>query len=157
MKLRVKHNDTLYTYEENIWLGTKSLYVNGIRCSKLDKKSFVHPETKELIIIKGNMLSNIILETRSTGLVYLAKNTPLDWILIFSSFIVAIVALVMRTGAIGGGLGGVAAVLAAYLNSSFVRSDMNKALKVIICISVIVGALLLWYASFGIIASLIYL
>lgn len=156
MKLRVKHNDTLYTYEENIWLGTKSLYVNGVKCSKLDKKSFVHPETKELIIIKGTMLSNITLSSKSTGLIYLAKNKPLDWVLIYSSFLVILVAIMLKVGGLWCGLAGAGAVLAAYLNSSFIRSDMNKALKTLLCFSVSLGTIALWYGVVAILVSLIF-
>ena len=139
MKLRATDNNKLYTYEENVWTGKKELYINGIKCTKMDKKIFIDPETREVIIVKGNYLANIKLEKLS-GDLYLKKNGAFEWIFIGLSFLVMLMALFLLSGAIGGGLGGVLAVGAAYFNTAILLSKQNKIVKGILCSLVIVAS-----------------
>lgn len=156
MKLKAVYEEKLYTYEENIWTGKKQLYINGVKCNKMDKKSFIDPETRDLITIKGSFIGNVTL-TRKNKTFYLVKNSAFDWTFICLSFVVLIMAFALLSGAIGGGLGGVLAILAASFNTSILRSKLNKPVKAIACLAIILASCIIWWLVYIFIVSLFIL
>ena len=136
--------------------GKKELYINGVKCTEMDKKTFIDPETREVIIVKGNYLANIKLEKLS-GYLYLKKNGAFEWIFIGLSFLVMLMALFLLSGAIGGGLGGVLAVGAAYFNTAILLSKQNKIVKGILCSLVIVASCVIWWLFYSFIVALMFL
>ena len=155
MKLRAVHEEKLYTYEENIWTGKKQLSINGVKCTKMDKKSFVDPETRELLTIKGSLITNISI-TKKSGTYYLVKNSPFDWLFICLSFAVMVMALVLLSGVLGGGLGGVLAIFAASFNTSILRSKLNKVVKAIICLAITLASCVAWWLIYTFVVVLIF-
>ena len=145
-----------YVYEESFWTGKKELSINGVKCNKIDKKTFVEKDTKNVMIVKGSFLTNIKLE-RTNGDIYLKKNGGLEWTFFFLSFIVAIMSFALLSGAIGGGLGGALAVVAIYVNTIILMTNMHKAVKIIACTSVIIGACIIWWLIYTFIVVLILL
>ena len=156
MKLTTEHNEKVYTYEESVWTGKKVLLINGVKCLKTDKKTFADPETKEVIVLKGNYLGSVKLEKKS-GTVFLKKNGGFEWTFVILSFLVTIMSFALLSGAIGGGIGGALGVVAAYLNTSILFSKQSKGVKGLLCSLVIIGSCVLWWIIYTFIIVLMLL
>ena len=142
MILRAKHDNRLYTYDENIWTGRKELRINGAPLKKISKNTFQDPDTHEPLILKGSLLIGVKIVGKEKTIV-LHKNSALDWILIYLPLFVAIMIMMLsgatRAGAIQGGLCGALAggggILVSYYNASILMQDKKQSEKILITIA----------------------
>lgn len=121
---RVIQHDTygLITYEEGAWTGKKSLTINGVALTKVDKKHYTYNVDEQSITVelKGNILTGVTLKIENE-VIYLADR-PAWYVLTFSilMFVFVVVWGNSKTlcamfpivgGAVGGAISGACAVL----------------------------------------------
>ncbi len=149
MKQIIKHE--IYgeiIYEESALSGKKSISINGIEATKLDKNTFKIDNTK--ITLTGNLLTgaNVIIDTETILL------TPkLKWYEIALSilpFILNIiwgnsVALCEIIPVVGGAIGGAICGATIIINMYLIKNIKQIWLKVIVSIAVLAASFLICY------------
>lgn len=104
-------------YEESIWSGKKSLWINGTALKKVNKTTYVLGEGDGAlqVAVGGSVMTGVALSIRGEDIWIVSKPTALDWILAAIPFMLMIVwgnnaqlcsIIPVVGGAIGGALGG---------------------------------------------------
>lgn len=146
-------------YEESFWTGKKNLYVGGVPLSKLSKNSYIYKTQQQSLTVelKGNIFSGVkvIIE----GEIIQVSPPPAWYAYVFAivSFLIPLVwgnsaalcaIIPLLGGALGGALGGVMAVLTVVLS----KQIKTHPLRILFCIGMLVGHVLLSYIIVVIIA-----
>lgn len=112
-------NNTI-TYNENFWTGKKTLYINGQKMTKIDKKTYNYGD--KYYTVKGSFLTGVELIDGIQKVEVVRKLTTLETILSLLPFIV-----ILTGGAIGGLCGGAAWAF----NAVYLRKTDKIALKIL--------------------------
>ncbi len=147
--MKIKHytkDGMKYEYSEGLWLGKRQLQIEDKPAQQISKNEYrIFENDKERrFYLKGNYLVGVKVQYVNGPTVEIAKNSWYDWIFIFSPFLS--VGMGIFFGAIGGGISALLACVAAYLNAFIMRSDMNMAVKIVLCLGITGLLLLLWFA-----------
>lgn len=133
-----------FLYNENMLSGKKSLSVDGKEATKARKNMYTL-STGESVTVKGSFLSGVKLSMQGKEIVLL-KNKWFEWILIFLPFLYLCIGLF--GGAIGGGLSGLFAAIAAYSNAAVLRGKLNITVKILLCLLVTVVLYFVWFGIY---------
>lgn len=110
------------TYDENIWSGKKTLSINGVTLSKINKNifSWTNGMANLSVVLKGNAMTGASIVIGGETIELYSKPSVLDWILSMLPFVLVMVWGNSRAlceivpvvgGAIGGAISGMAIVL----------------------------------------------
>lgn len=123
--MRTSVNHPVYgeiTYEEGLWSGRKSVFVNGRELRKMDKKKFVFQEGENAILatLRGSALSGAALLVQGEEIWLYAKPAWYEWVLAVLPLVLNLIwgnsvqlcsIIPVLGGAIGGALNGVAMII----------------------------------------------
>ncbi len=124
-------------YEEGIWSGKKSIFINGTPLQKVKKNEYLLGvgENAVPVTLGGSVMTGVALSIRDEDIWIVPKPTWLDWILSAIPFILILVwgnnvqlcsIIPVMGGAIGGALGGLAMVI-----TIFMIREKNIAIKLL--------------------------
>ena len=110
------------TYDENIWSGKKTLSINGVTLSKINKNifSWTNGMANLSVVLKGNAMTGASIVIGGETIELYSKPSVLDWILSMLPFVLVMVwgnsralceIVPVAGGAIGGAVSGMAIVL----------------------------------------------
>jgi hypothetical protein len=149
MKVEVADRDNrVFSYNENIWTGKRSLKIDGKAMKRRTKKVFeLDDENKTLATVKGSFISGIkLLLSSGGGEIVICKNKWYEWIFIMLPFLN--MALGVLCGAIGGGLSALFSFLAAVFNAAVLRSEIFIVFKILICLVLAAASFFAWFLIF---------
>ncbi|MBQ7923745.1 MAG: hypothetical protein IJ329_00405 [Clostridia bacterium] len=153
MKRVIQHN--VYgsiIYEEGAWTGKKSLTINGVPLTKVDKTHYTYSLDGELITVelKGNTLTGVTLKIQNEVIRLVDK--PAWYVLVLSilMFIFVIVwgnspTLCAVFPIVGGFIGGAICGIGAVLNVLIAGMVKKASYKILIGVGFFIATILLCY------------
>lgn len=146
----IQVGDKTVGYEESIWTGKKTLYVNNAVCRKISKTNFAYwdGEREHLIVVSGNSFKGVTLKMEEGEFVVEKKPAWYEYILSFFAALFIIiwgssVALTEYFVVVGGAIGGAIGGLFGALNLNWIRKTENVWLKILISVGTTVGVILI--------------
>lgn len=134
MKFYSEYENKKVCYEESFWTGKKNIKIEDTEVKLLSKKKLLLNDKE--YNIKGNSIIGVELISSDEKITILEKPRWYEWILCFLPIYLAILG-----GAIGGFVGGGAAVISMY----FIRSSKIAIVKVMISFLVLALATALYF------------
>lgn len=145
----IQIGDKKVSYEESLWTGKKTLYVNGVACRKVSKTQFAYSdgEKEQFITVNGNSFKGVTLKMEEGEFIVEKKPAWYEYVLSFFALILVITwgnspALVEKFVVVGGAIGGAIAGLFGALNLTWVRKTDNVFFKILISLGSTVAAVL---------------
>ena len=147
MKIIAEKNGNIYEYYESFWTGRKTVYVNGVKYSKVNKTYF-EDENGSSCLVLGNFMTGVKLSF-DEEMVHLGKLKWYEMVLSYLTLIAVPVSMVYGKSeswgdydpvtlfSIGSGLAAFFAMLFAFISLAVFRSKLNNLLKYVIAISII--------------------
>lgn len=140
-------------YEESIWTGKKSIYINGKLLEKLNKTTFLMKdgEEKTHVFLKGNLLTGITIRIDQREIVVSRQPKWYEIALAILPFVINIVwgnnvvlfsIIPIVGGAIGGGICGAMSLMSMLLMKK--ANEIWK--KLLIGIGMLAGSFLICFA-----------
>ena len=122
-------------YNENLWSGKPSLYINGKALPEISKKVFQYEDTQ--ITVKGNSLTSIVLLINGEEFTVVEKTKWYEMVFLVLMLSVGLVwgnsvALCNIFPVVGGAIGGGLCALFAMLSLSISKSTENVSRKLLI-------------------------
>lgn len=138
MKINFRYQETNATYYENFWTGRKEIFVDGVPLIKISKKEFIFDsDNHTMATVKGNYALGVKITFTDGTIIPIAINKWYDNILVFISFAYIIFSVIFCPGVLTGGLSGFMAACVMIANAYILRTKMNHAVKILLCLLVI--------------------
>lgn len=153
MLISYKH-PTLGTivYDENIWTGKKTVFIDGIPLVTKNKKEFVYKngEVCETAVLKGSYLSGIKMSI--LGETFVLVSAP-KWYEVACSVMIFLLVVVWGNSAalcsivpiVGGAIGGAISGMMLALNLIFMKSQKKVAVKLMVWLGMTIATFLLCF------------
>lgn len=145
----IKVGDKTVGYEESLWTGKKTLYVNNAVCRKVSKTHYAYWDgnKEHFIIVNGNSFKGVTLKMEEGEFVVEKKPAWYEYILSFFAALLIIVwgnsvALTEYFVVVGGAIGGAIGGLFGALNLNWIRRTENVWLKILISLATTAVAVL---------------
>ncbi len=139
-------------YEESIWTGKKTIYINGKPLEKVNKSTFsmMDGEEKKLVSVRGNIYQGISLVVKGKSLVVSKKP---EWYEIAFSILPFAIVIVWGNNAtlcsivpiIGGAIGGAISGAMGVVSLSLMQNAKEVWKKLLIGIGMLVGTLVICF------------
>ncbi len=139
-------------YEENAWTGKKSLFLDGVKLTKLSKTKFeyVKDETVTQFLIDGNILRGVSLIVNGVKYELIQKIAWYEYIASFIGFLFILVwgnvpALCKIFPVVDGAIGGLFGALGAVLGILMMRLSKKPVIRILIGLAGSVIAVLICF------------
>jgi hypothetical protein len=134
-------------YEESIWTGKKTIYINGKPLEKISKTMFVMDDNGEqsYVMLKGNIYTGLSLEIKGRDIVVSDKPKWYELTLAILTFALCLIwgnstALCSIIPIVGGGIGGAISGALAITSLLVMKKSNEVWKKLLIGIGMLVGA-----------------
>ncbi len=126
-------------YEESVWTGTKTLFLDGVKLTKLSKTTFEYAKDETVIqfSLDGNFLRGVNLVVNEEKYELIQKTAWYEYIVSFIGLVFILVwgnvpALCKIFPVVGGAIGGLIGALGAILGINMMRVSKKPVIRLLI-------------------------